>query len=106
MVTAARIVRAARSRAGLTQRALARRARLAQPTIAAIESGRHDPRYRTLQRLVVACEQELDLVRAGGGGVDRTQFRATLRLTPAERLRRAASGARTLRRLRAARRVT
>ena len=100
------MLRAARARAGLTQRALAKRARLAQPTIAAIESGKHDPRYRTLTRLLAACDHELDIVRRAGQGVDRTQFKTTLRLTPAERLRRAAEGARVLRRLRSAGRVT
>ena len=103
---AARLLRAARAHGGLTQRALAARAGLPQPTIAAIESGAQDPRYRTLERLIRACGQELDLLAAAGAGVDRTQFRTTLRLSPARRLSRAAAGARALRRLRAARRVT
>ncbi|HEY8656422.1 MAG TPA: helix-turn-helix transcriptional regulator [Candidatus Limnocylindria bacterium] len=102
---AAELVRAARGRARLTQRALAGRAGLPQPTIAAIERGRQDPRFETLARLMRACDHELDLVRSGGGGVDRSQFRSTLRLTPAQRLARAEQGARTLRLLRSARRV-
>lgn len=102
---AANLLRAARAHAGLTQRALAARAGVPQPTIAAIESGRQDPRYGTLARLLRACGQELDLLPHAGDGVDRTQFRTTLRLTPARRLRRAAEAARTLRRLRAARPV-
>jgi transcriptional regulator with XRE-family HTH domain len=102
---ASEILRAARAHAGLTQRALAARAGVPQPTVAAIETGRQDPRYRTLERLVRACGQELDLLPGAGDGIDRTQFRATLRLSPARRLARAADGARALRALRAARRV-
>lgn len=103
---AARLLRAARAHAGLTQRELAARADVPQPTVAAIESGRQDPRYRTLERLIRASGQELDLLDAAGKGVDKTQFRATLRLSPARRLARAAQGARALRQLRSAKRVT
>jgi transcriptional regulator with XRE-family HTH domain len=103
---AARLLRAARAHAGLTQRALAARSGVPQPTIAAIESGAQDPRFRTLERLVQASGQELDLLAAAGVGVDPTQFQTTLRLSPAARLRRATQGARALRSLRSARRVT
>ena len=102
---AADILRAARAHAGLTQRALSVRAGVPQPTVASIESGRQDPRYRTIERLVRACGQELDLLPGAGHGVARTQFRATLRLSPAGRLKRAAEGAQALRGLRSARRV-
>lgn len=102
---AAQLLRAARAHAGLTQRALAARSGVPQPTIAAIESGAQDPRYRTLDRLIRACSQELDLIAAEGAGIDRTQFRTTLRLSPAGRLARAAQGARALRQLRSARTV-
>jgi transcriptional regulator with XRE-family HTH domain len=102
---AAEVLRAARAHAGLTQRALATRAGVPQPTVAAIETGRQDPRYRTLERLVRACGQELDLLPGAGDGVDRTQFRATLRLSPARRMARAADGARVLHRLHGARPV-
>ena len=102
---AARLLRAARAHAGLTQRALAGRSGVPQPTIAAIESGAQDPRYRTLDRLIRACGQELDLTAAEGAGIDRTQFRTTLRLSPSGRLARAAQGARALRQLRSARTV-
>ncbi|CAN5140576.1 hypothetical protein BH18CHL2_BH18CHL2_04450 [soil metagenome] len=106
VVDAARLLRAARARAGLTQRALAERAGLPQPTVAAIERGHQDPRYRTLARLLLACGQDLDLVPHAGVGVDRTAFRATLRLSPAQRLAAAAKGARALRLLASARRVS
>lgn len=84
-VTAPNLVRHARRRARLTQRALAERSRIPQPMISAIESGRQDPRYSTLDRLLRACGYELDFVHRGGEGVDRTLF--TLRLAPEERLR-------------------
>ena len=103
---AARLLRVARAHAGLTQRELAARAHVPQPSIAAIESGAQDPRYRTLERLIRACGQELDVLPAAGIGVDLTQFRTTLRLSPEGRLARAAQGAKALRQLRSARRVT
>lgn len=102
---ASRLLRAARARARLSQRALAERAGMPQPTIADIEKGKQDPRYRTLDRLLRACGHELDILPRAGDGVDRTPFRATLRLSPTQRLRRMAQGARALRVLRSARRV-
>jgi len=105
-MNAARLLRAARAHAGLTQRALAARSGVPQPTIAAIESGAQDPRSRTLDRLIRACGQDLDLITAEGLGIDRTQFRTTLRLSPSARLARAAHGARSLRQLRSARTVS
>src|SRR5258708_18951537 len=99
---AANILRAARAHAGLTQRALSVRAGVPQPTIAAIETGRQDPRYATLERLVRACGQDLDLMPAAGERVDRTQFPSTLPLSPAPPLAPAAAGAPTLPRLPAA----
>ncbi len=104
-MNAARLLRAARARAGVTQRALAERTGVPQPTIAAIESGAQDPRYKTLDRVLRACGQGLDLVRHGGEGEDRTFFRETLRLSPAERLAQAEHGARILELLRSARRL-
>ena len=71
-MNAARLLRAARAHAGLTQRALAARSGVPQPTIAAIESGAQDPRYRTLDRLIRACGQDLDLITVEGLGIDRT----------------------------------
>lgn len=49
------VVETLRRRAGLTQRALARRAGTSQPTIAAYESGRKSPTLRTLERLARSC---------------------------------------------------
>lgn len=52
---AARLVREARKRAGLTQRALAGRAGTAQSVIARIERGRTSPTASTLVRLLDAA---------------------------------------------------
>jgi transcriptional regulator with XRE-family HTH domain len=49
----------ARERAGLTQRALARRAGTAQSVVARIEQGRTDPSSATLARLLAAAGFEL-----------------------------------------------
>ena len=49
---ASRLLRQARRRAGLSQRALARRARSAQSVIARIECGQASPSWGTLERLL------------------------------------------------------
>lgn len=96
---ASELVRRARHSAGLTQRALARHSRIPQPTIAAIETGRQDPRFETLRSLVESCGREVTTVPQPGEGVDRTQIREMLRLTPGQLLRSAAQDARGLERL-------
>jgi transcriptional regulator with XRE-family HTH domain len=96
---AAALVRRARHGAGLTQRTLARLSKIPQPTIAAIETGRQDPRFETLHSLVESCGRELTTVPRPGQGVDRSQIRELLRLTPGQRLRLAAEDARGLERL-------
>ncbi len=95
----AAVVRDARRAAGLTQRNLARRTGIAQPTIARIERGQVDPRVDTLARLLSECGLELAAVPVAGTGVDRSQIREMLRLSPLERLellRRDAAGLRRL----------
>jgi transcriptional regulator with XRE-family HTH domain len=98
-VDAGRSLREARRRAGLTQRALALRAGIPQPTIARIESHAVVPRVDTLDRLLSACGFALDTLRRPGLGVDRTGIRELRRLRPVERLRLAAEDARNLDRL-------
>ena len=51
----------ARSRAGITQRELARRARTAQSVVARIESGASSPSWDTLSRLLEATGFALDV---------------------------------------------
>jgi len=55
MSTAATLLREARTRAGLSQRALARRAGTAQSVIARIEKGQTSPTWETLERLLDAA---------------------------------------------------
>ena len=80
------LLRDARIRARLTQRQLARRTGIAQPTIARIEAGVADPRLRTLELLLAACGYSLQSAVRPGTGVDRSQLRALLGLSPRERL--------------------
>lgn len=83
------MVRDARRRANLTQRQLSAKAGISQETIARIERGRVDPRVKTLDRLLEACGYGLESMPRLGIGIDRTQIRALLELTPSERLARA-----------------
>lgn len=98
------MLRAARRRAGLTQRELAERAGVPQSTIGRIEIGAIDPRASTLTRLLRKCGLELDVQPALGVGVDRSQIRALLALAPRERIERTVEAARGVARIRAARR--
>lgn len=70
----------------MTQRELARRTGIAQPTIARIEAGVADPRVHTLERLLAACGHSLQSTPRPGTGVDRSQLRELLRLSPRQRL--------------------
>lgn len=89
MSMAGRMLRDARRRAGLTQRQLAAKTEIPQETIARIERGRVDPRVGTLDRLLEGCGYGLESMPRLGIGVDRTQIRELLKLTPSERLARA-----------------
>ena len=57
---AARLLTEARSRGGLTQRELARRAGTAQSVITRIERGQNSPTWETLKQLITAAGFELD----------------------------------------------
>jgi len=92
-------LRRARRRARLSQRALAKRTLIAQPTIARIEMGREDPRIATLERLLRACGEELGARPMRGEGIDRTQIQELLRLAPRRRLELAGEESEALRRL-------
>jgi predicted transcriptional regulator len=101
-VKAARALRYARRRAGLTQRVLGDRTGVPQSTIARIESGAVDPRTGTLSRLLRACGFDLEVEPRLGLGVDRSQIRELLEADPTERLVNATTAARGLRRIREA----
>ena len=92
-------LRTARQSAGLTQRQLAARAAVPQSTVARIERGHLVPRLSTLERLLKAADHEVVVRKRPGFGVDRTQMREALRLTPDERLRVAVASAKNLARL-------
>ena len=95
-MNAATTLRDARRVAGLSQRELARRARVAQPAIARIESGGVVPGVDTLEHLLRACGHTLEVRRRAGAGIDRSVIRGLLRLTPRQRLDLAVAEARNL----------
>jgi len=106
MTRVAEWVNGARRSAELTQRELATRAGVPQPTIARIESGRQMPRADTLDKLLKACGWELDMTPRRGEGEDRGLIAHWLSLTPAERAVGGAAYGRALDQVRRARRVS
>ncbi|HUG98584.1 MAG TPA: helix-turn-helix domain-containing protein [Gammaproteobacteria bacterium] len=95
-MSAARFLRQARRKAGLSQRALAERTGVPQPQIARIESGAVSPRLHTLDRLLSATGSALELAPRIGSGVDRSLIRAALRRSPEERVLAAGAAGRNL----------
>jgi len=65
-MNAAAAIRRAREAAGLSKRELARRAGTSPAAIVSYESGRRDPSWRTLQRILSAagCRAELVIAEA------------------------------------------
>ena len=80
------VVRAARLKAGLTQRELAERVGTTQSAVARWEKGVESPRLDTLSSLLRACGIEGDLTFRRHDDVDRAQIREHLGMSPAERL--------------------
>jgi transcriptional regulator with XRE-family HTH domain len=56
------LIRGARQAAGITQLELAARAGTAQPAVAAYESGAKAPNLATLERLLGACEHDIEVL--------------------------------------------
>jgi transcriptional regulator with XRE-family HTH domain len=87
MPDAATLLREARTRAGLSQRALARRAGTAQSVIARIERGQTSPTWETLERLLAAAGAEIsartELAVAAGSML--YEVPGILRMTPEQR---------------------
>jgi uncharacterized protein len=82
------LVRELRLGAGLSQRALARRAATSQPAVARYERGTSTPSWETLQRLAEACGQRVRISAEPVPDPDDVELAdLLLRLTPAERLR-------------------
>lgn len=99
-------LRKARRRSGLSQRALAARTGVAQPTIARIERGQDDPRIGTLERLFLACGETIEALPRAGSGIDRTEIRVLLALSPAQRIAALIDEASALDRLTRSRRIS
>lgn len=97
---ASKLLHQARARGGLSQRELSALTGVPQPMISAIERGLQDPRHGTLDKLLHACGQEVDLVLRGGEGVDPTQFIPGLKTSFQSRLRTAVESAKNLERFR------
>ena len=92
MNDAAAVLRAARARAGITQRELAVRAGTRQATISRLESGAEAPTLARLERLLAVMGFRLRLeVERLGHDLDPGALRAARSLTPAERLSEAIS---------------
>ena len=75
------LIRGARSAAGLTQLELAHRARTAQPAVAAYESGARTPTILTLERLLQACEHDVEVLalpRLRRGAASLAELAATI----------------------------
>jgi len=82
------ILRKARHSAGLSQRALARRAGTSQPAVARYERGIATPSWETLQRLTSACGRRLRLTAEPVVDLDDVELATRLlELTPKQRLR-------------------
>jgi transcriptional regulator with XRE-family HTH domain len=83
------LLRQARISAGLTQRSLAERLGVSQPTLARLESVRANPKIDTLRRAIRATGHELELTLGDAAAtVDETLIASSLRLPPATRLER------------------
>jgi transcriptional regulator with XRE-family HTH domain len=100
MLSASLLVQARRS-AGLSQRALAERAGVAQQEIARYERGRVLPSLERLRSLIAACGLELTVGLARADDSYDEQIAPALALTPAQRLQRALRDAQQLRAARA-----
>ncbi len=100
MSRAARLVRAARVDASLTQRELAERLETTQPAIARLERAGSNPRVDTLEEVLRAAGHRLDLSGSRiASGVDETLIASQLRLTPHERLAAFSSSHQSVRQL-------
>ena len=86
LMIGAQFVREARRRAGLTQRQLALRAGVSQPTVARIESGETSPAFERIVELVRAAGFDLDIHVVTLDEDALAMAEENLRRTPDERL--------------------
>jgi len=94
------LVREARKRARLTQRALAERAGTTQSAIARLESGRTRPAFDDVLRLVRLCGFDLDMMLVERDDSDWAQALRMSSMTPSQRVDRAMVVAAQLREIR------
>ena len=88
-MVSANLVLEARRRAGLSQRELAARLGVAQPTIARLERGREQPSFERLRTVIAACGLELTVaITRADDSYDDAIIQA-LSLSPAQRLSQA-----------------
>jgi len=91
-VDAAKLIKSSRERHGLSQRRLALRAATDQAAISRIERGEVSPSVETVERLLAAMGEQLQLVSEPfERDYDPLHIRATLQRDPAERLELAMS---------------
>ena len=81
------LIREARLRAGLTQRALAGTTGMSQPTVARIESGAIQPTMAQCHRLIEACGFELHIALVPRDDSDWSVAVGNLKLGPDARVR-------------------
>jgi len=88
------LIREARRRAGLTQRQLAERAGTTQSAVARAESGRVDPGFETVRRMLRLCGFNLLVALDPYDDADLSQAGELLRRTPEQRFDQLVSFAR------------
>lgn len=104
-MSSATVIRNARKRAGLTQAKLAERLGKSQSEIGRWERGEAKPSFETLSQVVRACGLNLSVQIGAADDSYAAHIERMLRLTPAERVSRAADHANALRMMRRATRV-
>jgi transcriptional regulator with XRE-family HTH domain len=85
-MTAWALLREARATAGLSQRALAELAGVAQSEIARIENGRQEPSFSRLEQLLRAAGYDMKIQLVAHDEHDEQLIDEMLRLTPRQRL--------------------
>ncbi|MGH2709637.1 MAG: helix-turn-helix domain-containing protein [Actinomycetota bacterium] len=85
---AARLVRAARHRAGLTQSELADGSGMHVQVVSRIERGHVHPLFTTVDRLLRGAGMDVVLIPRGGSAIDRAPIRELLDVAPERRLSR------------------
>ena len=89
-MSAATLIRKARTDAGLTQAQLARRLGVSQAALARLERSGSNPTLRTLEKVIGATGRRLELrLEHPERSIDETLLREALKLSPAERIKSA-----------------